>query len=135
MNKNLELALELIKQEGDKKDFVYKDYKCHIIRHKTFGNLCGYIDIPLEHKLYDVHYDDIDVYVHGGLTYNGIGIDGIPSAYVIGFDCAHYGDLSPYLEMRFPEWLRVDSNDIYRDMDYVENELKNAVDQIIEKYQ
>lgn len=51
-----------------------------------WGN--GYVAIPKGHPYYGRHYDDIDVRIHGGLTYGRME-DGM---WVIGFDTAHGGD-------------------------------------------
>ena len=67
----------------------------------------AYIKIPKEHKLYEKDYDeiykDINIEVHGGLTYSANHlwisekqkIDG----WFIGWDYAHYGDYAGYEEM------------------------------------
>ncbi len=55
---------------------------------------CGYVRVPAGHRFHGQPYDDIDVDVHGGLTFAEIEPcaheDGI--GYWIGFDCAHSGD-------------------------------------------
>src|SRR6266852_2577156 len=57
---------------------------------------CGYVRIPQCHKWHGKDYDDIDVSVHGGLTFSKVEpcshVDG--TGYWIGFDCAHSGDAS-----------------------------------------
>lgn len=64
-----------------------------------WGN--GYVVIPKEHPLWGVGYDDIDVDVHGGLTYSEMADncmgwkEVLPSdkgCWVVGFDTAHLGD-------------------------------------------
>lgn len=55
---------------------------------KGWGN--GYVKLPPDHKWWGLKYEDIDVDVHGGLTYGSMDKDDIN--YVIGFDAAHYGD-------------------------------------------
>jgi hypothetical protein len=52
----------------------------------------GYVQIPLNHPWHGLHYDDIDVEVHGGLTFNADGW--------IGFDTAHAFDYWPEKELR-----------------------------------
>lgn len=47
----------------------------------------GYVQIPEGHPWRGLDYDDIDVRVHGGLTYADNGW--------IGFDCLHRGDYWP----------------------------------------
>ena len=75
--------------------------------------LCGYVEIPEEHKYHNVEYMDIEEYihVHGGLTYSGNLVD---DKYFLGFDCNHYED---------------DIN--IQNQEYVENQLKSLVEQLI----
>jgi len=61
---------------------------------RGWGN--GYVLIPEGHEFYGKRYDDIDVDVHGGLTFAEFipeGDDfGWRPGYWIGFDTAHTGD-------------------------------------------
>lgn len=50
--------------------------------------LCGYVMVPESHLYYGKGYDNVDVRVHGGLTF----ADGFHSGWWFGFDCAHSGD-------------------------------------------
>lgn len=65
-----------------------------------WGN--GYVLIPKGHKLHGKHYDDINVNIHGGLTFSdevdenfaeklGLNVSDVGS-WAVGFDTAHYGD-------------------------------------------
>ena len=72
-----------------------------------WGN--GYVIIPEGHPLHGRHYDDIDVDVHGGLTWSesAKGLDWPEikeedkSGWVVGFDTAHYKDsLSSWPRLR-----------------------------------
>ncbi|MDE1854643.1 MAG: hypothetical protein KGI38_13035 [Thaumarchaeota archaeon] len=69
------------------KEWVHAGLKCKVIfvRH---AHRCGYVAGPKGHLAYAKSYDDIDVSVHGGLTY-GETKDGLTW---FGFDCAHSGD-------------------------------------------
>lgn len=75
---------------------------------------CGYAVIPEDHPFYGAYYDDLedDIVVHGGLTFSGDieDVDG----FLLGFDCAHYGD-SPEVQ----------------DEEYTLKECKKMVDQLI----
>ena len=121
---------EIVELEGDEKSFEYKGYKCHIRRVGIpySGHLCGYIEIPSDHELYEMGYDEIeDKYqgllpAHGGLTFS----DFVDNKHWIGFDCAHYGDLKPMYVPGF-EIYRNDF-DNYKDMTFVENNLKKIID-------
>lgn len=79
-----------------------------------FGWGNGYVLLPYNHPFYNVHYDDINVNIHGGLTYssqfepdnflkwtNNLKIDGdvtldnfrkFENYWMIGFDTGHSGD-------------------------------------------
>lgn len=90
----------LIKKEGDFFEFTYTatnglEVDCFIRRNMNTLSLCGYVVITNDNELYGLDYDDIyqKIYigVHGGLTYSDEGEGG----WVIGFDCAHAGDLCP----------------------------------------
>ena len=57
-----------------------------------WGN--GYVKISSNHPSYGKHYDDIDVMVHGGVTYSE-EVEGDfhgSEGYWIGFDTSHSGD-------------------------------------------
>lgn len=98
------------------------NYRCIIKRTVSLGSLCGYVDLPKDHKLYGKDYDNIDVNVHGGLTYADYTSDDM---WRIGFDCAHAWDKIPYDKDILNE-------SIYRTFDYVTNEVNNLVEQIKE---
>ena len=58
-------------------------YEAEIIAH-PMGHRCGYVTVPTGHPCEGKDYNDINVSVHGGLTYgNGA---------MFGFDCAHLYD-------------------------------------------
>ncbi len=86
---------------------------CLIVRSlHTTGALCGYVGVPEGHRYYGAKYDDVDVDVHGGLTYAAAcrvagdeaqSVCHVPApgetdrVWWLGFDCAHAFDLSPNL--------------------------------------
>jgi hypothetical protein len=69
---------------------------------RGWGN--GYVLIPVGHPMHGKYYDDIDVEVHGGLTFSELAeenmkewsggkiIDEDLGSWIVGFDTAHYGD-------------------------------------------
>ena len=61
--------------------------KAQVIATPT-GHRCGYVSVPAEHPMFGKHYDDVEVDVHGGLTYSKAE-DG---AWCFGYDCAHLDD-------------------------------------------
>lgn len=68
-----------------------------------FGWGNGYVLIPEGHPAHGKHYDDIDVDVHGGLTFGRLVDDHMikqwpelkeedKGGWLVGFDTAHYDD-------------------------------------------
>lgn len=114
--------------EPDEVKFQYKGYNCEILRPTEMGHLCGYVDLPETSKFFGQGYDDIPVRVHGGLTYAGFN----NGFWRIGFDCAHAGDLIPYLVERHPEF-RTSLSESYKNIVFVQEGLYSLVDQIIDK--
>jgi hypothetical protein len=120
---------EIIREEGDKKEGVYRGYNYLILRmgpvEKRF-HLNGYVEIPEDHILYNVEYNDeeYDIRVHGGLTFSGkIGCN--TSSFYYGFDTAHFNDISHWGEL-------TGLNSIYRNMAYVQHECEELIDQLID---
>lgn len=104
---------------------IYKNYEIYVLeintelpvfwdltRNTTYYN--GYIVIPKNSKFYDRNYNFInsEVEIHGGFTF----ADYVGDNYVIGFDTAHYFD-----------------DRTTQNVEFVINELRQAVDQIIQK--
>lgn len=57
--------------EPDKKQWTDEatGYPCMAVRATVTGSLCGYVGVPESHPAFRKHYNDVDVNVHGGLTY------------------------------------------------------------------
>ena len=126
------------------KDFMISDYRC-VILGLSMGHRCGYVGLPKGHKYEDEDYNNIDVSVHGGLTYAGDGVR-YPvqdERSWVGFDCAHSGDGKDLglvkeladertynhivdMERRYP------IREVVRTTEYVENELIDLVKQLEE---
>jgi len=138
--------------EPDVMEFEYIGVKCLIARvykrepctkeEAWFGgHLCGYIFLPKEHPLWGKGMGDIDLMCHGGVTCAETTEEG----HMIGFDCAHSGDLVPsmvQLRKRFPvpEIFPIPENmkdhpwfkPVYRNMAYCVKQCKSMVKQAIE---
>ena len=97
------------------------------------GNWCGYVGLAEGHALYGKHYDDVDVRVHGGLTFadachpgatEATGICHVPSKgepdhiWWLGFDCAHLGDVSP----AYQPWRYSGYDEWYKNLSYVQRQ-------------
>ena len=139
--------------EPDFLEFVDEStgYRCFIQRHPELKHLCGYVELPKEHKLYgETNVDNkflLNLDVHGGVTYAGkknfsysltkncLGKNSLEICFtvdfVVGFDCAHAGDYSPY-SLPFLGMNKRIANETYKDIDYVTNECKNLAKQLKE---
>ena len=141
--------------EPDKRQWQDKatGLPCLIVRN-PIGALCGYVGVPAGHPVHGKGYDDVDVGVHGGLTFADRCHEGAEEHSIchkpapgesddvwwLGFDCAHAGDLSPQhaatmREIRvMPEFRRLPSpymrDDTYKDIAYVEGEVQRLAAQL-----
>ncbi len=102
--------------EPDKEQFTDEatGYACLIKRSHLSGALCGYVGIPEGHPWHGKPYDELDVEVHGGLTYADSCQEGPEDATIchipapgepeplwwVGFDCHHAWDIGPAMEAR-----------------------------------
>lgn len=104
---------------------------CVMRRHPSLGYWSGYVDLPSGHPCYGKHYDEIDVKVHGGLTYS----DKVEGAWRVGFDCAHAGDKTLVTAtMNLPEsflQFMAGGGDVYRDYEYVRQECRDLAKQLV----
>jgi len=50
-------------------DFVIQEYDCTVVR-TDMGHWVGYVIVPKKHPLYKKDKYDLDVQVHGGLTFD-----------------------------------------------------------------
>jgi hypothetical protein len=64
----------------------HKGLECAVVRGPI--SLCGYVKVPPGHPAHGKWYDDVDVDVHGGLTFCQLSEDGM----WFGFDCGHHDD-------------------------------------------
>lgn len=120
--------------EPDQLDFESHGFACRIIR-PHHGALCGYVGVPVGHPWHGKGYDDIEVSIHGGLTYaSGQYPSGeqatpatVPPLWWIGFDCAHGGDLCPGLKAQLRDLGHdpIDTGEVYRDTAYVRGEVES----------
>ena len=124
---NKEDLQKLIDKEGDELQWEYTCSNGIIIHCSIHRNnvkaLCGYITLTPDNTLYGVEYDNLDLQAHGGLTYNSYDDD---NNWVIGFDCAHHGDLTPYFLL--DEDSVFGQRGVYRDMEYVKSECENLAE-------
>ncbi len=130
--------------EHDKEQFVDEatGLPCLIVRNQL-GALCGYVGVSAEHPCFGEHYDNVDVSVHGGLTFadkcseHGEECNSIchkvepgenDAVWWLGFDCGHYFDLIPSMRMT-----GMTSDDaVYRTIDYVREQCQQLAQQLME---
>jgi len=122
--------------EPDRIEFEHAGLPCLIIRGPV-GSFCGYVAVGPEHPCHDKDYDDVNVDVHGGLTYANWANEHIRSSskpegelddYWFGFDCAHYMDYTPGCAYLFGDLPTKDS--VYRDIGYVTKEVESLAEQL-----
>jgi hypothetical protein len=134
-------------QEPDKVQWVddATGLDCLIVRGPA-GALCGYVGVPEGHPCFQKEYDDVNVDVHGGLTFadlchegqgEGRGICHIPLAgrpdkvWWLGFDCYHLFDFAPMKRCRdYGRGDFGDPQDVYRNIGYVEGQVTHLAAQL-----
>jgi hypothetical protein len=107
-------------------EFEYRGYECSASRTPTLQSWVGYVQLPSTHPDFGKHYSNIDVDVHGELTYSREG--------KIGFDCAHAYDIVPGLMALYQHFklsVPFPSFRTYKDYAFVTKELEKLVDQLI----
>lgn len=87
----------------------YLDYNYYILNLGTYPT--AYVEIPKNHKYYLKDFYEIDIDVHGGITYSDNYLfinenEKITNCWFIGWDYAHLGDYDG-CEMIMPEEFRV----------------------------
>lgn len=98
--------------EPDKIHWIDPETDLDCLMHRgPGGHWCGYVAVTEGHPAFEKNYDDVDVDAHGGLTFASFcqknvtdeseGVCHVPQpgrpdrVWWLGFDFAHYGDLSP----------------------------------------
>jgi len=122
---------------------------CLIVRGPQ-GSLCGYVGVSEGHPSFQSRISDVDVEVHGGLTFADFcstdprheqGICHVVEpgendrVWWLGFDCAHAWDLSPGMNARMRDIrLRIpdphDRQEVYRDIEYVKQQTRELAAQL-----
>ena len=137
--------------EPDKKQFTDEatGLPCLIVRNGA-GNLCGYVGVSEGHPLFQLDYDaaygyDVDVDVHGGLTYANFCVEvgdiehrichlvepgENDRVWWLGFDTSHAGDLAPAYQHHFDATYRLRDYETYKDLAYVEAQCAHLAAQL-----
>jgi hypothetical protein len=102
--------------------------------HNGMGHRCGYVRVPKGHPWHGKGYDDINVEVHGGLTFaepdKPCDKEGADDAYWVGFDCAHGGD-APDPQLPAEYRMRTRGDDTVKTQAYVEAECRSLCEQAV----
>jgi hypothetical protein len=104
----------------------------------NLGAWCGYAAMPPGHPWHSKNvFRDLDVDVHGGLTYGNqcqgtichVPKSGEPDdVFWLGFDCNHSGDISPEMEATMGHGYH-EHYARYRDLGYVQDECRRLAEQ------
>jgi hypothetical protein len=114
------------------------DMPC-LAKRNHMGAWCGYVAVNPDHALHSKGYDDVDVEVHGGLTYASecagsichVPRPGEPdNVWWFGFDCAHGGDYMPAFAKYDSPGLPVGS---YRTLNYVRAQCTQLAKQLADQ--
>lgn len=113
---------------------------CIARRSPNLGFWCGYVGVSEGHPHFGQNYNDVNVDVHGGLTFadfcNKEGDEATSICHVpgpgesdrvfwFGFDCGHAWDLSPAWDRKW-----IGEHETYRDLDYVRQQCANLARQL-----
>ena len=93
-------------------------FHCEIKR-THMGHLCGYVHVPKGNPNYGRTDADLHMDCHGGVTYGEINEE--TGLWVIGFDCAHFSDMSPG---------NLAAGGTYQDIQYVRKEVTALAQQL-----
>lgn len=111
----------------------YKGFNYYIYSMGTHP--CAYVEIPKDHKLAGKFYGEIDLDVHGGLTYSDMYLHNIKNGnWFIGWDYAHAGDyMGFYSDEPFKNMQSIIDDKKWTTKEMIED-CKNCIEQIIERY-
>ena len=147
--------------EPDRAEWEHAGLPCLAIRHPHSGHWCGYAAVPPQHPYHGRGQEEVDVDVHGGLTYAKachadvchVPKPGEPdNVWWFGFDCAHAGDLAcimlyqlkagtgyPWPEKPYDHAVALAADDYrvdcYRTLDYVVVQTNYLAEQLREARQ
>lgn len=127
--------------EPDRHEWRHKGVPCLIVRN-TFFALCGYAAVPPGHPWHGMAFEDVPVEVHGGASYSdacspcGLVCHApLPgeqdNVWWLGFDCGHFRDYAPIMELRRNIALRAPGLLKYRTFEYVKAECESLAEQIL----
>ena len=128
--KNIEIRQMKYKTERIREllcNAIYRGYHFYILNLGTHPT--AYVEIPKISKFYRKHYNDIDILVHGGLTYSDDELrisdnTKMANSWFIGWDYAHIGDYMGFIDL--------EKNGKKWTTEEIIEECFNVIDQLIE---
>lgn len=133
-------------KEPNRVELEILEYPCLIIRHEQLKHLCGYVAVQENHPLFGKHYENININVHGGLTYSDEGNEEIykdkffykpkydkksNKLWWFGFDCAHAYDYVPGMYEQILNYYiqqeKIELFDCIEGQDYTKEQLEEFV--------
>lgn len=118
---------DLLLAEGVHRGYLWE------VTHNRLGHRCGYVRVPPGHPWHGKDYDEVDAYVHGGLSFAEADLDcdkeGPDEAWWLGFDCGHYGDAPDPSLPGYSSFLDGLGGTI-RTTEYVADECRHLIDQV-----
>jgi hypothetical protein len=123
---------EWLKEPNEVK-FEHAGFKCLILRNDRLKHLNGYVALPKGHPYYGKGYTDIDVSVHGGITFANKGDSKRweRGYWWVGFDTGHSADFSPGMAEIAPGLYKGGHpRGEYRNIHYVIQETKDLAEQL-----
>lgn len=134
--------------EPDKRQWVdpATGLNCLIVRGPA-GALCGYVGVRWPHQAHGKGYSDLELEVHGGITFGGgchysedpgKGVCHVPAPgepdniWWLGFDCANAWDICPEMDTRdrIRGWAPGGGDRVYRTIAYVTAEVESLARQL-----
>jgi hypothetical protein len=108
-------------------EFEHAGLNCLVVRDSALKHLNGYVCVPEGHPYYGKRHKDVNVSAHRGLSFSAQFWDEVEERWKdgwwFGFDCEQPGDLVPAKGNQT-------ENDVYRNIDYVKNEVKKLAEQL-----
>jgi hypothetical protein len=117
-----------VKPFAIEKEWEFVGLKCAVVLNREHEHRCGYVRVSPNHPEHGKDYNDVDVDVHGGLTFGGIEPceheDG--QGFWFGFDCAHCDDME-YEPGFIPDRLK----DLYEKYSSIHGEHYWTLDEVV----
>jgi hypothetical protein len=135
-------------EEPDRVEWYFRDIACLALRHPDSGHWCGYAAVHPGHPWHGRDFMDLDLDVHGGLTFSApcappsderakreqvchVPRPGEPDAvWWLGFDCSHAWDIAPARAARHREFAP-GPDEVYRRIGYVKMQAQALAHQIL----